>query len=48
MKDRILLVEDDATLAYIVADSLQREGFEVTCACDGEEGLAKVDRKSVV
>lgn len=42
MKDRILLVEDDATLAYIVADSLQREGFEVTCACDGEEGLAKV------
>lgn len=37
--DRILLVEDDATLAMIVAETLHRNGFEVTVACNGEEGL---------
>lgn len=38
---RILLVEDDATLSMIVADTLRRDGFEVTVAADGEEGLRR-------
>lgn len=38
-KYRILLVEDDATLSFILQDALEREGFEVECAADGEKGL---------
>ncbi len=39
MKDKILLVEDDSTLLFIVQDALSREGFDVVCAPDGESGL---------
>lgn len=39
MADKILLVEDDATLSMIVADTLRREGFEVAIAVDGAKGL---------
>lgn len=38
-KDRILLVEDDSTLSFIVQDALIREGFDVICAANGEAGL---------
>lgn len=38
-KDKILLVEDDSTLSFIVQDALTREGFEVICAPNGEAGL---------
>lgn len=38
-KDKILLVEDDSTLSFIVEDALVREGFEVTTANNGEKGL---------
>lgn len=38
-KDKILLVEDDSTLSCIVQDALEREGFEVVCAANGEAGL---------
>lgn len=41
MSDRILLVEDDSTLAMIVSETLQRNGFEVTTAVNGEDGLHK-------
>lgn len=44
MKDRILLVEDDSTLAMIVSETLQRDGFEVEIAVNGEEGLHKFTR----
>ncbi|MCL3778795.1 response regulator transcription factor [Prolixibacteraceae bacterium JC049] len=37
---RVLLVEDDATLAFLVADNLKREGYQVTHAEDGVKGLA--------
>lgn len=40
-KDKILLVEDDSTLSFIIQDSLTREGFDVVCASDGEDGLMK-------
>jgi DNA-binding response OmpR family regulator len=38
-KDRILIVEDDSTLSFIIEDALMREGFDVVCAPDGEAGL---------
>ena len=38
-KDKILLVEDDSTLAFIVQDALSREGFDVICASNGDAGL---------
>ncbi|MDE6669066.1 MAG: response regulator transcription factor [Muribaculaceae bacterium] len=38
-KDKVLLVEDDSTLSFIVEDALTREGFEVVCAANGETGL---------
>lgn len=38
-KDKILLVEDDSTLSFIVQDALTREGFDVICASNGESGL---------
>ena len=38
-KDKILLVEDDSTLSFIVEDALTREGFDVVCASNGESGL---------
>lgn len=40
-KDKVLLVEDDSTLSFIVEDALMREGFEVVCASNGEEGLRR-------
>lgn len=38
-KDKILLVEDDSTLSFIVQDALIREGFDVVCASNGDSGL---------
>lgn len=35
----ILFVEDDETLAFVTADSLQAKGFEVTHYADGEAAL---------
>lgn len=40
-KDKVLLVEDDSTLTFIVEDALMREGFDVICASNGEDGLKK-------
>lgn len=44
MKERILLVEDDSTLSMIVSETLQRDGFDVTIASDGEQGLRNFER----
>lgn len=41
---RILLVEDDSTLAMIVSETLQHDGFEVLTAANGEEGLRLFSR----
>lgn len=38
-KDKVLLVEDDSTLSFIIQDALIREGFDVVCASNGEAGL---------
>jgi DNA-binding response OmpR family regulator len=41
---RILVVEDDQTIATAVADRLLSEGFEVSVASDGQAGLDADDR----
>jgi len=38
-KDKILIVEDDTTLAFILQDALMREGFDVETAPDGIVGV---------
>lgn len=38
-KIHVLLVEDEATLAMIIKDTLDGDEFEITLAADGEEGL---------
>lgn len=41
MKKRILIVEDDASLARVLRDNLTCEGFEVLCVADGGQALSK-------
>ncbi len=36
---KMLLVEDEATLAMIIKDTLEGQGFDIEVAKDGEEGL---------
>jgi DNA-binding response OmpR family regulator len=38
MTAKILLVEDDPNLGFVVKDNLQRKGYEVTLCKDGKEG----------
>ena len=40
-KIRVLLVEDEPTLAIIIKDTLDGEAFEVILAANGEEGLSR-------
>lgn len=39
MKVRLLVVEDEATLALLTSMTLEDEGFEVVVAPDGQKGL---------
>jgi DNA-binding response OmpR family regulator len=39
VNERILIVEDEVSLAQAVAYALRREGFQVRVATDGQEGL---------
>ena len=39
-RNKILLVEDDSTLSFIIQDALTRENFDVICASNGELGLS--------
>ena len=41
-KKRILVVDDEPDFAGIVQQNLEKEGFDVEVAYDGEEGLEKV------
>ena len=38
MKAKILLVEDDPNLGFVIKDNLSQKGYEVTLCPDGEEG----------
>jgi len=46
IKKRILLVEDDANLGFILQDFLQMEGFQVELKADGESGLEIFKKKN--
>ena len=39
MKTKLLLVEDERTLSYLLAEFLEAEDYDVHCAYNGEEGL---------
>lgn len=41
-RKRVLIIEDDAVLRKACETSLQRQGFTVTTAVDGEAGLTAV------
>jgi two-component system alkaline phosphatase synthesis response regulator PhoP len=41
MSARILLVEDEASLALTLSDLLSNEGYNVECAPDGPKGLSR-------
>lgn len=40
-KINVLVVEDEQTLAMIIKDTLEEQGFNIQLAFDGEEGLRK-------
>ena len=42
--DRVLVVDDEQSLRKVLAATLQREGYEVQVASDGEEALGALDR----
>jgi Response regulators consisting of a CheY-like receiver domain and a winged-helix DNA-binding domain len=39
---KVLIVEDEETLARTLAEKLRSDGFTVITAADGEEGLEKI------
>lgn len=45
MEEKILVVDDEQPIADILEFNLQKEGFEVICAYDGEEALKKVEEE---
>jgi DNA-binding response OmpR family regulator len=42
---RILLVEDDEDIRYLLADLFEQEGYQVHHAADGREGLAEMKKR---
>jgi len=44
LKERILVIDDDASILKLVSDVLTEEGFSVITASCGEEGIKKVHR----
>jgi len=42
MPKKILIVEDDKFLRELIVKKLQKEGYEISEAVDGEEGIKKV------
>ena len=45
-KARVLLVEDDASIAFIVKDNLEENGYEVIYCVDGETGWQQFMRNA--
>jgi CheY-like chemotaxis protein len=43
---RILVVEDEPTVAQLIADVLREEGHQVDCVLDSREGLAQLRRNT--
>lgn len=45
MKERILVVDDEPSILELVRFALEREGFEVTVAADGETAVSQFRRR---
>ncbi|MBP6090927.1 MAG: response regulator transcription factor [Crocinitomicaceae bacterium] len=45
MKIKILLVEDDTSLGFIIADHLKEDGYNVTLCSDGAEGFKRFNEE---
>jgi CheY-like chemotaxis protein len=41
-RGHILLIEDDFAIRETVCEVFESEGFQVTCACNGAEGLRRL------
>jgi len=41
---KVLVVDDEANLRKVLATLLRRNGYEVTVAADGEQGLAEIEK----
>jgi DNA-binding response OmpR family regulator len=46
MKQSILIIEDDTDIQELLSYNLQKEGFEVQPARDGESGLTAACRRT--
>jgi len=46
MVPKILLVEDDTSLGFVVSDQLKRDGYQVTLCTDGAEGFKRFNEES--
>lgn len=44
MKQRIIIVEDENFMASLMTSVLEKAGFSVELATDGEEGLQKIEK----
>ena len=45
MKTKILLVEDDSSLGFIISDQLSSDGYSVTLCTDGAEGFQRFNQE---
>lgn len=45
-KSKILLIDDDKEFVSLLSDHLGKDGFDVTAAYNGEEGLALLEQES--
>ena len=46
MKVKILLVEDDTSLGFVITDQLTSEGYDVTLCSNGAEGFKRFNEES--
>jgi len=42
---KIVVVDDERSIVRLVQVNLERQGYEVSCAFDGREGLAMIERE---
>ena len=45
MNAKILLVEDDTSLGFVISDHLKNLGYEVTLCCDGVEAIQRFNQE---
>ena len=45
MAKKILVIDDDPTLVKLVQPFLQAHGYDVSVCCDGEEGIARLNKE---